>query len=133
MNSATQTLTTTTDKGWIEFVSSISPDIFMGQYSGSWATGVMHNKKRGWLVFEHGSDDEYNDKELTQAVALWRAGKLLPKNWHRFDVALANKAWLEGVRRYGERWYEDGDGRRYDWVLQKALFPNEKNGDVRYG
>lgn len=137
MNSTTQVLTTTTVPGWIEFVSSISPDIFMRSYCGHWARGVMHNKKRGWLVFEHGSDDSYNEADVREVTKLWTAGKPLPKNWHRFDAALANKAWLEGVRKFGEDWYDgdDGDGPRYDWVLQMALFNDVVGGkrSPRYG
>jgi hypothetical protein len=35
---------------------------------------------------------------------------------------------VEGVKRWGESWYVDGDGPRYDVAVQLALL-----GEERYG
>jgi len=53
-----------------------------------------------------------------------------PNGWYRLDEAAAVRAYLAGVRRWGEKWDEHQycDGRWYDIAVQLALL-----GEVRYG
>jgi hypothetical protein len=127
----TSTIMTVTDPGWIEHVTG-GPrgyaDVFGRDYSGYWMRGMAHTAHRGWIAFEHGDDDACTEEAARAAIRLWRNDEPLPPLWHRLDLDLANRAWCEGVKRYGENWYADGDGPRYDWALQTALF-----GEAKYG
>lgn len=124
----TVTIESVVDPGWIEFCTRDS-DVFSRNYCGYWMRGVEFNAERGWLIWE---DDERHrwGKEPNRAEALrcWEAGKPLPTGWHRFTVETAIKAWAEGVKWRGERWYEDGDGPAYDYAIQMAMFGAQKYG-----
>jgi len=118
----------TVDPGWIEFCTK-DRDLFGVGYCGTWIYGIDHDATLGWLVYEHEEkvtiDKVPNEK---RAIAAWRAGKPLPKGYYRLDLEIAKKAWVEGVKWRGESWYENGDGPAYQYVIQKALF-----GEERYG
>lgn len=127
----TVTITSTVDPDWIEFCTAGNTNLFRGTYCGSWLFGVAHDDALGWLVFEHGDRSSINYDALPQereAVAAWREGKPLPGGWYRLDLAAAKKGWEEGVRWRGEKWYDEGDAPRYDYVIQMALL-----GEERYG
>lgn len=131
----TVTVETMVDPGWIEFVTGGPEgygDIFMNNgHCGYWLLGVAHHKTRGWLAFDFAAEDVDRPKEseTKRAIAAWKAGKPLPKHWHRLDVELAKKSWEEGFKRSGAEWYENGDGDTYDNAVQRALF----KGEVVYG
>ncbi|RTL09092.1 MAG: hypothetical protein EKK62_04120 [Acidimicrobiia bacterium] len=122
------TVTSAVDPDWIAFCTNNS-DIFMRSYCGYWLRGVESDKVRGLLVWEdneqHAPGDEPNRRE---AIRAWKKGEPLPAGWHRLDTAVAVKAWGVGVLTWGEMWYAEGDADRYDYVIQKALF-----GEQRYG
>lgn len=132
----TVTTTLTVDSMWLDHVTGGKEgfnDVFMQGYSGYWARGIDHTIARGWLVYERADDPNPTDAEITVAKRAWRAGETLPPRWHRFDQDLAERAWIEGVKKFGTSWFEDGDGPRYDWVLQKALWGPNEPCEVRYG
>lgn len=121
-------ITSTVDPEWINFCTK-ETDLFSHNYCGYWLRGVEHDSARGWLVWE---DDERHapeeEPERDAAFAAWNAGKPLPKGWYRLDRETAVRAWGEGVKWRGERWYENGDANAYDYVLQMTLL-----GEERYG
>lgn len=132
----TATLTFDIDPMWLDHVTGGFEgfeDVFYPSYSGYWAKGIAHSKIAGWLIFEMGSDKTFTKAEKREATRLWRDGKELPPGWHRFNLDLAKRAWMEGVKRYGQDWFSTGDGPRYDWVLQKALWGPNEPCEVRYG
>lgn len=122
------TITSTVSRHWIEFCVD-NTDLFGRGYCGYWLRGVESTKARGRLVWEdddrHAPGEEPNRKEALRA---WRKGEPLPKGWYRMDHAFALKAWGIGVLAFGEKWYDEGDAPRYDYVIQMALL-----GEERYG
>lgn len=124
----TFTTTVSVPQDWIDYVTKY-PDVFGRPYAcGYWAYGAEHTH-RGWLVYEQASEDRRpTEKETKKALTLFRRVETLPKHWHAFDLALALKAYEAGYARFGADWYETGDGPRYDWAIQMALF-----GEARYG
>jgi len=124
------TIEVTVDAGWIEFLRF--PDIFQPSYCGYWMYGMEYDPALGWLVHEHYEVETLNRvaqrEEYPGIVEAWRTGKELPPKWYRLDRAAAVRAWAEGVKSTGEGWYEDGDARAYDSVIQMALL-----GEHRYG
>lgn len=115
---------------WINMVCGADTDLFRDLYIGYWLRGVEHTKARGWLCWEGDRNDaepgsEPNRKE---AVAAWRAGKPLPKGWHKLDKALAIKAFGTGVEFWGADWMDGdhNDAYGYDTVIQYALLGDEK-------
>jgi hypothetical protein len=123
----------TVDPDWIEFVTG-GPEgfvdvFFRNGYCGYWLEGVEHDPKLGWLAYEHAAEDRHStDEEKNEALAAWRKGKPLPKNFHALNVEAATKSWIAGVKRKGVGFYEDGDGEDYEVALQEALL-----GEVVYG
>ncbi len=109
---------------WIEFLVRYS-DLFGSNYCGYWLRGIEHDSD-GWIAWEH-NDQSLSMSAETEMLAAWRAGCLMP-GFFRIDRAMAIKAYIEGVKRWGVDWYKDGDGPRYDVVVQMALL-----GEVRYG
>jgi hypothetical protein len=127
------TVQTEVDPGWIEFVTGGPEgmvDIFLqGGYCGYWMEGIDHDEKLGWLAYEFAAEDRHcTPKERAAATKAWRENKELPKNFHALNLELARKSWLEGVKKDGVEWYENGDGCTYDCAVQRALF-----GEVVYG
>lgn len=125
----TVVLTSNVDPDWIAFCVGSDTDLFRSTYCGYWLRGVERTKVRGRLVWEdderHAFDEEPDRKEALRA---WRKGEALPKGWHRMDLAFAIRAWGIGVLAFGEKWYDEGDADRYDYVIQMALL-----GEERYG
>jgi hypothetical protein len=123
----------TVDPDWIEFVTG-GPEgfvdvFFRNGYCGYWLEGVEHDPKLGWLAYEHAAEDRHStDEEKNEALAAWRKGKPLPKNFHALNVEAATKSWIAGVKRKGVGFYSDGDGEDYEVALQEALL-----GEVVYG
>ncbi len=115
---------------WINFLTRYN-DVFGKNYIGYWARGIKRNNDLGWLLWV---DDEKHDfgeePDLEKATQAWEAKTELPPNWHRLDQELAIRAYLAGVKRWGEDWFDGdhGDALGYDVVIQLALF-----GEVRYG
>ena len=122
----TVTIESTVDPLWIEFCTR-DRDVFGASCCGSFLFGIDQDDGLGWLVFEHEEncaiDKVPNERK---AVAAWRAGKPLPKGYHRLDVGVAVKAWAEGVKWRGEKWYENGDAIAYQYAIQMALFGEER-------
>lgn len=121
------TIETQVDPTWIDFLTKYN-DIFGRPFhAGYWLAGLAHEEAKGWLVWEH--DDRYVNKfDHTEAFAAWDKDKPLPESYYRLDVTTAVRAWCEGVKRWGENWYTQGDGPRYDVVVQLALL-----GEIKYG
>lgn len=140
-------------ESWINDFA-LNSDAFSRSACGYWMAGVDQDESLGWLVFEFEADDaitfeavraywnepkasEHNpEPELDPAadpvreiVALWRAGKELPKCWYRLDRAAAERAYAFGAAKHGEG-FADGtcDATDYDCAIQRALL-----GEVRYG
>lgn len=128
MSAHTFTLTVEVDDGWVEYLT-VYPDIFSSDRAGYWLRGVELDNEYGWLCWE---DDEKckpgEEPKRAQALLLWKTGEALPEHWFRLDRAAALRAWEEGVKMYGEHWYEDVDARREDVVVQLALL-----GEIKYG
>lgn len=109
---------------WIDFLTKYN-DMFRTDHSGYWMFGVAF--ANGWLAFEH--DDKYpSGVEADRILASHERGEPLPKGWFVIDEAFAKRAWVEGVKRGGVHWYEDGDASTYDAAVQLAAL-----GEVRYG
>lgn len=112
---------------WIDFLTCHS-DIFGTNHCGYWARGI-ESDATGWLVWE---DDEKcrhgREPDRQAAVAAWRAGEALPEHWYRLDRDAAIKAWCEGVKRGGVKWFDNADANDYDVVIQLALL-----GEIKYG
>ena len=122
----TVTITTTVDPSWIELCTK-DTDLFLYSSCGSFLFGMEHDPELGWLVFEHAGDVLLsNVPGLKAAKEAWMAGKPLPPKYHRLNVETATKAWVEGVKWRGEKWYEKGDAIAYQYVIQKALFGEER-------
>ncbi len=110
---------------WTENVF-LNVDLLMRQYCGHWMESVDYSSSLGRLVREGDEADRSEDVEQA-AILAWRAHAPLPNGYHRLDRGTSAKAWAEGVKKWGEDWYENGDGDAYDYVAQKALF-----GKVKY-
>ncbi len=114
-------------ESWIDWLT-LSGDVFSRNYIGNWARGVEQDDALGWLVWE---DDESHDHDeepdRDAAVAAWKASDSLPANWYRLDKAMAIKAYIVGVRTWGDNWFETkGDANTYDYVLQMAMLGEER-------
>jgi hypothetical protein len=124
--SETVTIKSTVDPLWIEFCTR-DRDVFGASCCGSFLFGIDQDDDLGWLVFEHEEkhtvDNVPNEKK---AVAAWRAGESLPKGYYRLDSEAAKKAWIEGVKWRGEKWYDNGDAIAYQYAIQRALFDEER-------
>jgi len=113
--------------GWMEMVQSA--ELFARSCCGYWARGVKFDGSEGWLVWE--SADKCRpgiEPNRDAAFAAWRTGAPLPAGWFRLDLAAAVRAWIAGVRRWGEGWFQGGSHGRCDVAMQEALL-----GEVRYG
>lgn len=118
---------------WVDYLTQDS-EIFNSNYCGYWARGVDHDPYIGWLIWEddekrpHG--EEPNREEAIQAFR--EHNTTLPKNWFVLNKEMAVKAYLEGVKRWGQTWFDLGgdhnDSMGYDTVIQLALL-----GEVKYG
>ncbi len=120
----TTTIETVVDPLWLEHCDST--DVFSRTYCGFWAVGIAYTTQLGWLLFEHGGETRPPERVPKAVLDAWIAGAKLPKRWHRLDRATAIRAWEAGVRFAGERWFENGDGPRYNLAIQLALFGAEK-------
>ena len=119
------------DPYWIEFVTK-ECDIFATDHCGYWMYGMERDDKLGWLCYLHDEEKSIrqvaNHPEYSSIVDAWRAGKALPERWMRLNEETAVKAYVEGFKRGGVDWYENGDACDYDVALQKAML-----GEVVYG
>lgn len=61
-------------------------------------------------------------------MAAFESNDKLPEGWYYLDEGMAIRAYIEGCKRWGAAWFEDGDGTSYDVVIQLALL-----GEIRYG
>lgn len=125
---------------WIDLCTKYS-DLFMKNYCGYWARGYQY--PWGWLVYELADDNVEFEKEpdhkhaigcaetytfLRGTYSVDESKKVLPEHWFYVDKEAAIQAYVEGVKRWGLEWYNNGDAERYDVVIQMALL-----GEVRYG
>ena len=110
------------DPDWMAMVCEWQ-DLFRSDHCGYWLRGITREPGLGCLAWE---DDEQHDfghePYREEALAAWREGRPLPEGYHRLDTDFARRSWAEGVKLAGERWYEEGDSDRYDYVVQQALF-----------
>lgn len=124
----TVTLTSDVDPDWIAFCVGPDTDLFRSGYCGYWLRGVERTKARGRLVWEDDEQHAFGEEPgRKEALRAWRKGEALPNGWHRMDLAFAVKAWGVAVLTFGEKWYDEGDADRYDYVVQQALL-----GEQRY-
>jgi hypothetical protein len=113
---------------WIEFLTKYN-DIFGRDYVGYWLFGVARDKKLGWLAYEFIDDEaSYMSKNYDEVIAAWKRGEKLPEKYFVLNEETARRAYVEGIKRKGVEWYEQGDANDYDVVLQWTLL-----GEVRYG
>jgi hypothetical protein len=68
------------------------------------------------------------DSVADEAYAAYNAAMPLPAGWFYFGRAALTRAYLAGVRRWGEDFYKTADASKRDICLQLALL-----GEVRYG
>lgn len=134
MSTLTATIEVEVDPDWIEFCTQYN-DIFMYDYCGYWMAGMEQDNQLGWLVYEYdwGGNcpmlkDVRESPEYENIVAAWRDGLELPEHWFRLSEDACKRAWVEGVKREGLNWYNDGDASSYDCALQRALL-----GEIIYG
>ena len=148
-------LTVAVPEDWIALVTQWD-DLFRHDHCGYWARGVALDPELGWLVWVHDEKTRWGEEpDRVAALRAWgrRApckcgdarcvlcddeglavdeslplGMPLPTDWYRWDRALALRAFEEGVKGWGLRWYEDSDAPRYDQVVQRALFGREVYG-----
>ncbi len=109
---------------WISLLVSHS-DVFRHNFCGYWAFG--EDVEGGWLVLEH-DDKRPTDEEIETARMAHERGDKLPPKWFVMDRDFAIRAYVEGFKRGGEDWYENGDQSVYDCAIQMAAL-----GEVRYG
>lgn len=122
----TVTIESTVDQGWIDFCTK-DRDVFGVTCCGTFLYGIDQDDGLGWLVFEHEEKVSINNvPNEKKAVAAWKAGKPLPEGYYRLGVEAAKKAWAEGVKWRGVRWYELGDAVAYQYAIQLALFGEER-------
>jgi hypothetical protein len=115
------------DQNWIEFVTRDS-DLFLPQYCGYWMYGLDYNKQ-GWLAYEHNEAPLYQVLESPEYLVVASSRKKkLPPRWFRLDKKVALQAWIEGVKLYGLKWFDNADALTYDVVMQMTLLK-----EVRYG
>lgn len=121
-------LTVEIDPFWIEYLTQCS-DIFSHDRAGYWLRGVEHDKKLGWLCYEEGDEIRPHEDTFDEARKAWVLGNKLPNGWYRLDGRAALKAWEEGVKEWGIRWYggRDHDANAEDMIVQLALL-----GENRY-
>jgi len=121
------TLDTMVDPDWMRAASD--REVFAYSCCGYWARGVEQQSDLGWLIWEAVEKCRPGEEPARdEALAAWRARTALPEGWLRLDGAAAQRAWVAGVRRWGESWFQRADQHRYDTVLQLALL-----AEVRYG
>lgn len=116
---------------WIDFLTKYS-DVFRTDHSGYWAFGLTLNNDDGtdWLAYEMADDRRPSKKVQDDVLALHEKGEKLPERWFVIDKAFAIKAYVEGAKKWGVRWYDDHDwdASSVDVVVQLAML-----GEVRYG
>ena len=137
MNTATATKTKDTIKYTLTIDLDVDPDfvdyltrfndIFQQIRSGYWAFGVRPARTRNaWLVYAQEDDAMPNLKAIAEARRAHRCGEPLPARWYLLDRDAAARAWAEGVKLWGLKWYEDVDANREDCVVQMALLGSLK-------
>lgn len=130
-NKVTVQIEVPVNEEWIDYATQ-SSDLFRTDHCGYWMYGMDHDKDLGWLCYVHDEairlDDVYDMPEYDAILARWKSGESLPEGWHRLDKDAAIRAYVEGVKKGGAFWYEDGDAITYDVAIQKALL-----GEVVYG
>ena len=130
------------DPGWITQITHYV-DIFGSGYVGYWLRRVNKSgdPTLGQLVWEFEDDsrtkdlgfidqlDEDVENELHVAAGLaWKDRQPLPPHYFVLNLDAAKKMWVEGVKKFGLDWYENGDANTYDYVIQMALL-----GECKYG
>lgn len=120
------TIESTVDPVFIQHCNTV--DIFHKNTIGYWACGMLYEPELGWLIYEHSGERNAPLDPPPNVMKAWRNGKVLPKRWHQINAAAISKAWAEGVKLHGEKWYANGDAHSTDSALQLAIL-----GEFRYG
>lgn len=103
--------------------------IFSLSSIGYWLRPIKQSYRMGALAYDYGDGDHRpTDEEVEEADRCWRDALSLPPNWYEINRAVAMSAYMEGVKRWGLDWMEKADGRRFDAVIQLALFSRFKYG-----
>ncbi len=106
-------------------------DLFKQHRCGYWLYGVERLAK-GYLVWVdlEASTNKPSEKQCKLALAAVKSRKKLPTNFYVLDKSFAKRAWIEGVKEWGERWYQSNntDSDSYDYVVQCAIFGEQKFG-----
>ena len=130
------------DLDWVGMVAHYV-DIFGHDYIGYWLRRIGHSSdlalgQLGWefeldkrtegLGFIDRLPVEIEDDLHKDAIRAWKDRQPLPPHYFALNIETAKKAWIEGVKKYGLDWYENGDADTYDYVLQMALLT-----EITYG
>lgn len=115
-----------TKEEWIDYLTNYS-DIFGYNYIGYWARGIDRNEK-GWLLYEMYNEEHPSPEVEKAALKAWHNETTLPPYFFVLDKKMAEKAYVEGVKKWGMDWYEKADANYYDYTLQMAIL-----GETRYG
>jgi hypothetical protein len=75
----------------------------------------------GVQFIDHLSQEDEN-RFHAPAIEAWKAGKPLPPHYYAINKDVCTKAYIEGVKRGGTSWYEDGDATDYDIAFQMAVY-----------
>jgi hypothetical protein len=114
---------------WIDYLTK-SFDIFQTNYCGYWLRGIDKDES-GWLCWEDDEKCYFGDEPFrAEALTAWKNKSKLPEKYFMLDKALAIRAYIEGVKKWGMDWMDspNTDSTTYDVVIQLAMF-----GEVRYG
>lgn len=109
-------------ESWISFCLG---EVFERRYCGYWLFGFEYDAILGWLTYE--SDSRPTDDDAAPALRQFQTGKVDLAHWQILNRDVAIKAYIEGVKRFGEAWYEKAYASDYDVVIQLALL-----GEVKY-
>lgn len=128
------TIKSEVDPEWIDLAVNCN-DLFIYGYCGYWMCRMEWDSELGHLCYEYeaGGDqptirEAKASPDYENIVKTWRDGEKLPEHWYRLDKDMAIKAWVEGVKRDGVEWYENGDANTYDCAVQLAML-----GEIVYG
>lgn len=128
MSTLTTTLSLVIPQSWVDYVTRDTAVFGRPHQCGYWAYGAYHTPA-GWLVYVPAAEGSRPSEEDTQAERrAWKGNHPAAPNWYRWDRAFALRAYVEGVRFFGEPKFSEWDGPMADYAIQQALFGKQVYG-----
>lgn len=119
-------------------------DLFMYSHCGDYWRHLASDRSdptKGHLAWDFEQDEKIQDymeekgvsfiDSLSQededayhkpAIEAWKAGLPLPPHYYAINKDVCTRAYIEGVKKSGTNWYENGDADDYNCAFQRAVY-----------